>query len=154
MLLILFNIAISAFGENLQHLEQYSNIATCESNVSQKTTGAFLTVAAALAVPCAEDGGYEINLLDHQHTECLKINQSLLIHIKGRSKKQIILLSTVDSEITIVYYSTKSIRMLSSIFMTFQMAGQKKTSAQKSVHCSKGVKPIRGMRVSIHDRRL
>ncbi|KAA6353493.1 MAG: hypothetical protein EZS28_050980, partial [Streblomastix strix] len=46
-----------------------------------------LLILLHIAVPCSEEGGYEISLLDLEHIEQLEINQSPLIHIKGKSKK-------------------------------------------------------------------
>ncbi|KAA6387226.1 MAG: hypothetical protein EZS28_017245, partial [Streblomastix strix] len=96
MIFVLLNIAISVFGENLLQLNKNSTVAACESNVSQNSTGAFLTVAEALAIPCTEEGGYEIKLLDLEHIEQLEINQSSLIHIKGTNKNPVIWYSIVD----------------------------------------------------------
>ncbi|KAA6374230.1 MAG: hypothetical protein EZS28_030244, partial [Streblomastix strix] len=70
-------------------------------NVSQNSTGAFLTVAEALAIPCTEEGGYEIKLLDLEHIEQLEITQSSLIHIKGTNKNPVIWYSIANSKNTI-----------------------------------------------------
>ncbi|KAA6389571.1 MAG: hypothetical protein EZS28_014901 [Streblomastix strix] len=86
MISTLLFVVIFSFCKNLSIINSKSTVATCESNVSQNTTGAFLTVAEALAIPCTEEGGYEIKLLDQEHIEYLIINSSTAITIKGSNK--------------------------------------------------------------------
>ncbi|KAA6394295.1 MAG: hypothetical protein EZS28_010181 [Streblomastix strix] len=61
---------------------QNSNLP-CRSFVSQTYPEAYSQVAEALEVPCASDEGYEIVLLDSEHTEYLKIDQNSSIIIKN-----------------------------------------------------------------------
>ncbi|KAA6371946.1 MAG: hypothetical protein EZS28_032527 [Streblomastix strix] len=66
---------------------QNSNLP-CRSFVSQTYPVAFNLVIEALAVPCTRDEGYEIILLDSEHTEYLKIDQNSSIIIRQQLVRQ------------------------------------------------------------------
>ncbi|KAA6374540.1 MAG: hypothetical protein EZS28_029933 [Streblomastix strix] len=63
-------------------LNQSSNLS-CRSFVSQTLPESYHSVSEALAIPCTRDEGYEIILLDSEHTEYLKIDQNSSIIIRN-----------------------------------------------------------------------
>ncbi|KAA6373520.1 MAG: hypothetical protein EZS28_030951, partial [Streblomastix strix] len=55
--------------------------AACQFDISK--TGQYLTITDALKLTCAQSEGYEIKLLDPEHTEHLALNQAQPISING-----------------------------------------------------------------------
>ncbi|KAA6379864.1 MAG: hypothetical protein EZS28_024608 [Streblomastix strix] len=112
---------------------QNSNLP-CRSFVSQTYPEAYSQVAEALEVPCASDEGYEIILLDSEHTEYLKIDQNSSIIIRNAyttptiwqintTKEEIIQLNTgnltlINFEFRFIILSNGSI---SSIYPSSQL---------------------------------
>ncbi|KAA6369575.1 MAG: hypothetical protein EZS28_034897 [Streblomastix strix] len=110
---------------------QNSNLP-CRSFVSQTYPVAYSQVAEALEVPCASDEGYEIVLLDSEHTEYLKIDQNSSIIIKNAytnptvwqintTKEEIIQLNTgnltlINFEFRFIILSNGSISTIYPIF--------------------------------------
>ncbi|KAA6386633.1 MAG: hypothetical protein EZS28_017837 [Streblomastix strix] len=70
-------------------LNQSSNLP-CRSFVSQTLPKSYHSVSEALAIPCTHDEGYEIILLDSEHTEYLKIDQNSSIIIRNAYTTQTI----------------------------------------------------------------
>ncbi|KAA6376291.1 MAG: hypothetical protein EZS28_028181 [Streblomastix strix] len=112
---------------------QNSNLP-CRSFVSQTYPDLYSQVAEALEVPCASDQGYEIVLLDSEHTQYLKIDQNSSIIIKNAyinptiwqintTKEEIIQLNTgnltlINFEFRFIILSNGSI---SSIYPSLQL---------------------------------